>query len=116
MDAEKPRRDELAAPRRFDHAALRDWPEYTAVAAAIEKLGARMDREGFPLERDEFAAAVEDVARVAYAADRCEECGQRAWPHRNTTGDGSVDGVYWCLACRREWTCYYAAPEAFRGL
>ncbi len=104
--------------RRFDHSDVHHLPEYRALAAAIDALAHRLEREDIAITQVEFERMLADVARHLPASDSCTECWQANAdrdddaaaeslrphvPYANLDGDGGRY-VYSCEH-GHQWTC-----------
>ena len=70
--------------RSFDHGRYAEWPEYDAVAHALDAFAHRLNRENDPLSTRDFGRLAADLAAILPYSDACPSCdGEVAEEHRN---------------------------------
>lgn len=104
--------------RLYDHRPAAAWPEYAAVARAIDDFAQRANHEeGVALKQTQFEAMLVDLARAACAGDCCPDCdpaGGTDWrpcaPYAVEPDRDGITARYRC-AHGHEWTSWWASRD-----
>ena len=105
----------LSSWAAYDHSRFADWPEYRAIAEALDAFAHRVNREGATLTQAMFERLAGKVARNLLSCDCCPDCLSDAIarppcaPHRaRVNARGGLHARYLCEH-GHSWETWYAS-------